>query len=148
MVLLAVLAVQQALVSVSAVEVEPLISNFPMYSSTLESPEDFRRTRRVLFEIGGDDVTARVEAIPNAPGILLRVAEDVAAGEGIQAQGSQVIATLRTVRNDYQERYGVALDIVTVTAERVTFDWQQGQFNPPTRVWLADLPLSDVVVGP
>ena len=147
-VLLAVLAVQQALVSVSAVEVEPLISNFPMYSSTLESPEDFRRTRRVLFEIGGDDVTARVEAIPNAPGILLRVAEDVAAGEGIQAQGSQVIATLRTVRNDYQERYGVALDIVTVTAERVTFDWQQGQFNPPTRVWLADLPLSDVVVGP
>ena len=148
MVLLAALAAQQALVSVSAVEVEPLLSNFPMYSNTENAPEEFRRTGRVLFEIGGIDVTARVEAIPGAPIILLRAAEDFAAGEEIPAQGGQVMAALRGVRNDYRARYGVPLEIVTVTAERVTFDWERGQFNPPALERLADLSLSDVGLDP
>ncbi len=148
MVLLAVLAVHQALVSISVVEVEPLISYFPMYSNTLEFPEEFRRTRRFLFEVGGVDVTGRLEAIPNAPGILQRVAEDIADGEGITVQGAEIMAKLRTLRTEYRARYGVALEVVTVTAERLTFNWQQGQFNPPTLVRIADVPLSDVVPGP
>ena len=145
--LLAALAVQQALVSVSAVEVEPIMSNFPMYSNTVDSPEEFRRTRRFLFEVGGIDVTARVHAIPNAPDILRRVAEGVADGEGIAAQGATVMTMLRTIRGEYQARYGVNLEAVTVAAEQVTFDWQRGQFNPPTRVLIADVPFQDIDLG-
>ena len=147
--LLAALAGQQALVSVSAVEVEPLLSNYSMYSGTFESPEVFERSRhrnlqRLRFESGGADVSARVQAIPNASEELLDAAEDIAAGERIR---ERVMTSLLGVRKEYQTRYGVDLDVVTVTADRVTFDWQQGRFNPPTRVRIADVPLSPAGLG-
>ena len=147
--LLAALAGQQALVSVSAVEVKPLLSNYPMYSHTFESPEVFERSRyrylqRLRFESGGADVSARVQAIQNASEELFDAAEDIAAGERIR---EQAMASLLGVRKEYQTRYGVDLDVVTVTADRVTFDWQQGRFNPPTRVRIADVPLPDAGLG-
>ena len=147
--LLAALAGQQALVSVSAVEVKPLLSNYPMYSHTFESPEVFERSRyrylqRLRFESGGADVSARVQAIQNASEELFDAAEDIAAGERIR---EQAMASLLGVRKKYQTRYGVDLDVVTVTADRVTFDWQQGRFNPPTRVRIADVPLPDAGLG-
>ena len=147
--LLAALAGQQALVSVSAVEVKPLLSNYPMYSHTFESPEVFERSRyrylqRLRFESGGADVSARVQAIQNASEELFDAAEDIAAGERIR---EQAMASLLGVKKEYQTRYGVDLDVVTVTADRVTFDWQQGRFNPPTRVRIADVPLPDAGLG-
>ena len=143
--LLAALAGQQALVSVSAVEVEPLLSNYSMYSGTFESPEVFERLRhrnlqRLRFESGGADVSARVQAIPNASEELLDAAEDIAAGERIQ---ERVMTSLLGVRKEYQTRYGVDLDVVTVTADRVTFNWQEGRFNSPTRAQVADVLLPD-----
>jgi len=145
--LLAALVVHQALVSVSTLEVEPLISHFPMYSNTHESPEEFRRTGRYLFKVGGVDVTGQLEAIPNALGILQGVAEDVADGEGVTVQGGEILTKLRTLRTEYQARYGGNLEVVTVVAEQITFDWQQGQFNPPTRVRIADVRLPDTDCG-
>ena len=143
--LLAALAGQQALVSVSAVEVEPLLSNYPMYSATFESPEVFERSRyrklqRLRFESEGADVSARVQAIPNASEELLDAAENIAAGERIQ---ERVMTSLLGVRKEYQTRYGADLDVVTVTADRVTFNWQEGRFNSPTRAQVADVPLPD-----
>ena len=147
--LLAALAGQQALVSVSAVEVKPLLSNYPMYAYTFESPEAFERSmyrklQRLRFESGGAAVSARVQAIPNASEELLSTAENVAAGERIR---EQAMTSLLGVRKEYHTRYGVDLDFVTVTADRVTFDWQQGRFNPPTRVRIADVPLPDAGLG-
>ena len=147
--LLAALAGQQALVSISAVEVKPLLSNYSMYSGTFESPEVFERLRyrtlhRLRFESDGADISARVQAIQNASEELLDAAEDIAAGERIQ---ERVMTSLLGVRKEYQTRYGVDLDVVTVTADRVTFDWQQGRFNPLTRVRIADVPLPDAGLG-
>ena len=127
----------------------PLLSNYSMYSGTFESPEVFERSRhrnlqRLRFESGGADVSARVQAIPNASEELLDAAEDIAAGERIR---ERVMTSLLGVRKEYQTRYGVDLDVVTVTADRVTFDWQQGRFNPPTRVRIADVPLSPAGLG-
>ena len=89
--LLGTLAVQQALASISAVEVEPLLSNYSMYSSTFESPEAFERARyrkmqRLRFTVEGADVSARVQAIQNASENLLDAAEDIAAGQRIREQ--------------------------------------------------------------
>ena len=147
--LLGTLAVQQALASISAVEVEPLLSNYSMYSSTFESPEAFERARyrkmqRLRFTAEGADVSARVQAIQNASENLLDAAEDIAAGQRIR---EQVMTPLLGVRNEYQARYGIDLDVVTVTAERITFDWQQGRFNPLTRVRIADVPLPTAGLG-
>ena len=120
-----------------------------MYSSTFESPEAFERARyrkmqRLRFTAEGADVSARVQAIQNASENLLDAAEDIAAGQRIR---EQVMTPLLGVRNEYQARYGIDLDVVTVTAERITFDWQQGRFNPLTRVRIADVPLPTAGLG-
>ena len=148
--LLGALVVQQVLVSATATQVEPLISDYPMYSSTFESPDAFeviryRKLQRLLFESAGADVSERVHAIKNAPENLLNAAEDLASGDEVR---EQVMTSLRGVRSEYQTRYGVNLDLVTVIAERVTFDWQQGRFNPPTLVRIADVPLPDAGLDP
>ena len=147
---LAALAVQQVLVSLAGVQVEPLISNFPMYSSTFESTDAFERTRyrkmqRLLFESGGADVSERVHAISNAPENLLNAAEDVASDDD---ERDEVMTSLRGVRSEYQARYGADLALVTVIAERVTFNWQQGAFNPPVRVRIAEVQLPDAGASP
>ena len=161
--LLVALAGQQALVSVSAVSVQPLLDDYPMYSHTFESPEAFDRTRRygrlraiavdaqstdtgdrprqgeqLLFASESTDISARVYGIPNAAETLLTAADAVAAGEGVRAP---VTTALREVRHAYEARYGGALNVVTVTADLITFDWQQGQFHPLTRVRIADVSL-------
>ena len=140
-----------------------------MYSHTFESPEAFDRTRRygrlraiavddqstdkadrprrgeqLLFASGGTDISARVYGIPNAAETLLIAADAVAAGEGVRAP---VTTALREVRHAYEARYGGALNVVTVTADLITFDWQQGQFHPLIRVRIADVPLPAAGLG-
>ena len=140
-----------------------------MYSYTFESPETFdrrirnnrlrtlavddpspnvaarpRRGERLLFSSGATDISARVQGIPNAAETLLNAADAIASGEGIRAP---VTTALRGVRHAYQARYGDDLDVVTVTADLVTFDWQQGRFHPLARVRIANVPLSDADLG-
>lgn len=148
--LLAALVVQQSLASLAGIQVEPLISNYPMYSSTFESPEAFERARyrkmqRLLFESGGADISERVQAISNAPENLLNAAEDVASGDDAR---DEVMTSLRGVRSEYQAQFGADLALVTVIAERVTFNWQKGAFNPPVRVRIADVQLPDAGLPP
>ena len=66
--LLAALAGQQALVSVAAVSVQPLLDDYPMYSHTFESPEAFDRTRRYgrLRAIAVDDQSTTTADPPEA----------------------------------------------------------------------------------
>ena len=97
-----------------------------------------RRGEQLLFASEGTDISARVYGIPNAAETLLTAADAVAAGEGVRAP---VTTALREVRHAYEARYGGALNVVTVTADLITFDWQQGQFRPLTRVRIADVPL-------
>ena len=93
----------------------------------------------------GPPTSARAcKGIPNAAETLLNAADAIASGEGIRAP---VTTALRGVRHAYQARYGGDLDVVTVTADLVTFDWQQGRFHPLARVRIANVPLSDADLG-
>ena len=164
-----IVVVQQVIASAWQVEVEPLLSNYEMYARTFESPEAYdrerrhgrlraiavndpspataetqRRGERLLFSLGSTDISTRVRGIPNAAETLLNAADAIAAGEGIRPP---VMAALRGVRSAYQARYGGDLDVVAVTADLVTFDWQQGRFNPLIRVRIADVPLSLAGLG-
>ena len=164
-----IVVVQQVIASAWKIEIGPLLSNYPMYSYTFESPEAFdrrmrnnrlrtlavddpspnasarpRRGERLLFSSGATDISARVQGIPNAAETLLNAADAIASGEGIRAP---VTTALRGVRHAYQARYGDDLDVVTVTADLVTFDWQQGRFHPLARVRIANVPLSDADLG-
>ena len=143
-VLVAVLVLQQVLASVTATQIEPLISDYPMYSLTYDSPEAFERIRyrkmqRLLFESGGRNITENVYAIANAPENLLNVAEDLAVGDPLDGKSVKMLGRLR---EQYKKLFGADIDSVAVTAERVGFDWQRGSFKPPSRVAIAEVPLT------
>jgi hypothetical protein len=64
----------------------------------------------------------------------------VTRGEAID---DDLLPELAAVRNEYRSRTGRDLPAVTVIAERVLFDWERGEFRPPVRVRLADVPLPE-----
>jgi hypothetical protein len=140
---IAAVVAQQIAASVTATEIEPLISPYAMYSGTYESPEAFERARyrkfqRLVFSAEGADVTPRLEQIAQAPEHLLNAAELRARGDAVDDDLRQALWGLRS---EYRARFGGDVPEITVSAERVLFDWKAGRFKDPVRVRLATVPL-------
>ena len=122
-----------------AVEMEPLISNYPMYANTWPSPEEFnRRQARTQFEVDGADISGRIEGA--AGDNLLR---DMAAGHGDDASSRELVARdLPRFTERYQRMYGdVPHDVDVVVVQR-PFDWQAGRYLPQTRERIGTVHLS------
>jgi hypothetical protein len=139
----AALVGQQVLMSIAGLEIEPVLSNYPMYSGTYASPAEFeafryRKMQQAVFAADGRDVSEQLRDIPNAEENLLDAAEDIAAGT---MPDDGVLTILRRLRTEYHARFGSDLALVTVSADRVPFDWEQGVFKPPVRVRIAEVPL-------
>ena len=86
--------------------VEPLISDYPMYSSTFESLDAFelirhRELQQLLFDSAGGDVSERMHAIKSVPDNLTDAVEEIASGEKVR---EQVMISLRGVRSEHQTR--------------------------------------------
>ena len=134
---------QQLVASLTATEIEPFVSHYSMYSGTYESPEAFERARyrklqQLVFVAADADVTARIEAIEHAPENLLNAAEQTLRGEAIDEDLRRALAGLRA---EYRGRFGSDLQRISVSANRVLFDWTEGKFDDPVGVHLATVTL-------
>jgi hypothetical protein len=117
----------QVWASYRRVEIEPLLSHYPMYAGTYESAEAFDRAHTQLrFRADGTDITDRVRAV-DGYGVMTR-ALDIPADA---RQGDEEIsAALAEFRRRYAARFGAppaALDGFRLTRP---FDWQSGRFKP------------------
>ena len=144
-VVIGVLVLQQVLASATATEIEPVISHYPMYAGTYDSPEHFerfraRKLRQLVFLAGAEDVTSRVDALQQASNLLARVADTLSEGGAIRERDAVALAALRA---EYRARYGTDLSTITVLAEHTPFDWTRGAFRPLMRTRLADIPLGE-----
>ena len=140
----AVVVTAQVLASYQRLEIEPLVSNYPMYSHTYESPEQFDRdTARVRFESEGVDITERVETAGGAD-VLRRIAMD--AGEQRPVERSR--EALADFGRRFTERYGAAPSQVDVVVLRNPFDWQRGRYLPPALERLGTVHLATGIIDP
>jgi hypothetical protein len=117
----------QAWASYRRVEIEPLLSHYPMYSSTYESPEHYEHAHAEMrFHAGGQDVTARVRQAGGG-GPISRALE-------ASPKERQLDPAIREALDEFRARYEgmhgevpVALDVFERSRP---FDWEQGHFNP------------------
>lgn len=134
----AVLIAAQAWASYRAIEIEPLLSNYPMYSITYESGEHFERSQaRLLFESDGMDITDQVRAAEGA-GMLGDIVEqeDAEAGDA----RSQDLAAFRA---RYAGLYGQSPAVIDVIRESDPFDWSAGRYLPLARTRLGTVRLAE-----
>lgn len=138
--LVAVLVLAQIYASYRAIEVEPLLSNFPMYSLTYESPDHFERSReQMLFEASGVDITDRVREAMGASTL-----EALAQSSERSTVPDQELAELTEFRSRYMTLYGAtppAIDVFLL--RRNPFDWQEGRYLPERRERLGTVQLVD-----
>jgi len=120
----------QVYASYRAIEVEPLLTNFPMYSITYESPEHFEHSReQLLFEADGVDITDRVREAMGAS-TLEAFAQQPPRGGG----ADRPAAELTEFCSRYTTLYGACPSSVDVLLlRRNPFDWQAGRYLPERR---------------
>ena len=126
-IVVAALLAGQVWASYHRIEVEPLLSNYPMYSTTYGSPEDYEQHhRRLVIRTNGVDITERVQAVDGA-GPVSRAAESAA---GAQPPDPEVRRALGEFRERYERAFGPAPASVEVFFFKRSFDWKAGRFNP------------------
>ena len=122
----AALVAGQAWASYRRIEIEPLFSNYPMYSNTYNSPEDYEHAHAQLrFRANGGDITDRIRAA-DGNGILSLALENPAASPTSQEEIRQALSEFR---KRYTGLYGEAPDAVEAFLFRRPFDWQAGRFT-------------------
>ncbi len=140
-VVLIVLVSAQVYASYRAIEIEPLLTNFPMYSITYQSPEHFERSReQLLFEAGGVDITDHVREAMGAATLEAIARQPAQAG----GPGGELSAALAEFRARYTMLYGAcppAIDVALL--RRNPFDWQAGRYLPEMRERLGTVRLSE-----
>ena len=120
------------------VEMEPLISNYPMYAYTWASPEEFNRGQaRTRFESNGMDIS---EAVENTRGdeVLRQMAT---ASDLTERKGPDPQALARFTES-YMHTYGALPSSVDVIVVQRPFDWQRGRYLPQTREYIGTAHLS------
>jgi hypothetical protein len=126
------LIASQVWASARRLEIEPFLSNYPMYSHTYDSTADFDRNhRRLRFYAGGRDITNQVG---QADG------EDVLAAAAARTDIS--VSDLERL-GDFSRRYarliGDSPSEIDVVMEPL-FDWQHGRFSNPRPVGTVRVP--------
>jgi hypothetical protein len=142
MAVVAVVVAAQMYASYNRIEMEPLLSDYPMYSNTYESPEQFDRSMgRVRYESQGVDITDQVETADGAD-TLREIASDPAQ----QRQVTQSSQALADFARRFAERYGAAPSEIDIIAIRTPFDWQRGRYLPLARERLVTVHLSTGII--
>jgi hypothetical protein len=120
----------QVWASYQRTEIEPLLSHYPMYSTTYDSPEYFERQQtRTRFEANGRDITDRVEAAGGAAPVL----GALDAPGDVRDADTEIGRALMEFRDRYAGLYGqVPASIEAVRWSR-PFDWENGHFKPDVR---------------
>ena len=121
----------QVMASVFQIEQQPLLSNYPMYSSTFPSTDAFDATSPMHSPIGFVSITAdgqqdMTDAVEDSD--LDEPLRDqlVALSEG-QALTEERRERLRWVADQFYERSGQNLGIVTFMRDVRAFDWTSGE---------------------
>ena len=117
----------QGWASYHRVEIEPLLSHYPMYSGTYESPEHYEHSHTEMrFQAAGHDVTARVRAADGG-GAISRA---LAASDADRRADPGIGAALAGFRARYRSLYGEVPPVLDVSERSQPFDWQRGRFQP------------------
>jgi hypothetical protein len=123
----AALLAGQAWASYQRIEIEPLLSNYPMYSTTYNSPEDYEHHHeRLVIRANGVDITGRVRAVDGyGP-----VSRSVESSTGVQPPDPELRSALSEFRERYESAYGAAPTRLEVFVFKRPFDWEAGRFKP------------------
>jgi hypothetical protein len=117
----------QVWASYRRIEIEPLFSHYPMYSTTYESPEHYENAHAEMrFQVDGQDITPQVRGA-NGSGALARA---VAIPRAERASRPDIQQPLEEFRQRYQDMYGAAPSVLDIFERRRPFDWDEGQFKP------------------
>jgi uncharacterized membrane protein YkgB len=116
--------------SARVIEIEPFISNYPMYAYTWSSTEEFdRHQSRTRFEAGGTDISNRIEAA-DGEDTLRRMAAQNEDSDSSRAAREEDLADFSA---RYRRMYGSLPPAIDVILVRRPFDWQRGRYLPQTR---------------
>jgi hypothetical protein len=141
---LAALVLTQTTASAAAIEVEPFVSNYPMYSWTYESPAAFNaayeaNSRSYSFYLAESsgcarDITAAALDAPNVLASIVRLVERVEQ-HGVGSPPEVARAAYTTLLRSADVPLNSAPDVIVVTQSR-TFDFASGVFrtSPPKPV--------------
>jgi hypothetical protein len=126
------LVVAQVGASWHAIEIEPLLSNYPMYSYTYDSPEHFERAQAVVrFESEGIDITDRVRDVGGGRDALLTMVDRTS---GPDEPDPELAATLKDFGSRYAQTYASApREIDVIFLKQQPFDWVAGRYLQPQR---------------
>ena len=127
--------------SYRAIEIEPLLSNYPMYAITYRSPEHFEYSHgRPYFEVEGSDITSRVAAAGGAS-TLMTIAELRGAGVAVSPELASALADFN---GRYAALFGTAPEAIDAVLLLEPFDWQAGRYLPPARERVGTVRLSGI----
>jgi len=136
--LVVVLIASQLWVSARAIEIEPFVSNYPMYAYTWSSTEEFERHQsRTRFEADGKDISDRIEAAGGEDVLrqmVTRNDDSESNRDDIEEDRADFIAR-------YTRIYGGVPPSIDVILLQRPFDWQRGRYLPPTRSRIGTLHL-------
>src|SRR5688572_24146466 len=122
----AVLISGQAWASYRRIEVEPLLSHYPMYSNTYNSPEHYEHAHsQIRFRTNGADITDRIRAADGTE-VLSRILDSAS---GTQESRSEIRQALAEFRARYVGLYGEAPPAVDAFLFKRPFDWEAGHFT-------------------
>ena len=143
---LSAFALQQVVFSGIRLEMEPLISDYGMYSwtygSTREFDEYFADKRRIWrFEIPGDPTVDVAERLSDIPGSTDVIATAIREQRTMTRLTDPTREAVRAVLDAYQRRYHESLVVLHVSADEPRFDWASGRFAAPRRSDYGILPL-------
>lgn len=133
------LVAQQVAVSGAQIEEEPILSNFPMYSYTWQSEDEFNQEnskfdvyRYEAKDASGRrvDITPRIEAI-NGSEALLSAYEASEGGEELdEDEEVDLQRELKALDSVYERTFGQPLERVYVVSERTAgYDFERGAFD-------------------
>lgn len=135
----ALLVLQQPMVSALRLESEPFISDYSMYSYTWPSRAAFdghlaEKTARYELSLDGSadrTIEDRIRQLPRAGDVLGDAIDRSARGEPWPDDTRSAVAAMRRT---YQQQFGEPLTRVTVRTLQQRFDWQRGAFDDQPRV--------------
>jgi len=143
---LSAFVLQQVVFSGIRLEMEPLVSDYGMYSWTYGSTQEFDEyladKRRIWrFEIPGDPTVDVAERLSDMPGATDVITTAIREQRTMTRLTDPTREAVRAVLDAYQRRYQESLVALHVTAEEPRFDWASGRFAAHRRADYGILPL-------
>lgn len=132
-------ALQQVVFSGIRLEIEPLISDYGMYSSTFRSTQEFddyfaskRRTVRfAATDAPTVDVAERLADLPTAGDTIALALDELRRSPEL---APDTRAALRRVVEAYERQYHEPMPRLHVQATEPRFDWTSGRFAPSRQI--------------